>query len=95
MLTTKDIEHLQTAKVVSRMSEDRSTQVGCAIVHPTKSVAVFAANKFPRGVANVEARHGRPQKYLYFEHAERNAIYTMASEGVSTRSIALVYRKGN
>ena len=40
-------------------------------------------NCFPRGVsANVEARHHRPEKYFWFEHAERNAIYAAARAGI-------------
>jgi dCMP deaminase len=40
-------------------------------------------NGFPRGVCDAEHRHVRPEKYLFFEHAERNAIYNAAAKGIS------------
>jgi dCMP deaminase len=40
-------------------------------------------NGFPRGVDDdVEDRHERPTKLMYTEHAERNAIYSAARNGV-------------
>lgn len=40
---------------------------------------------FPDMVApNIASRFERPKKYLYFEHAERNAIYLAARNGVRT-----------
>ena len=62
--------------VVKEKSKDRSTKVGAIIVGPDQGVRSTGFNGFPRGVNdNVDARHERPAKYLYTEHAERNAIY--------------------
>ena len=36
-----------------------------------------------RAVEEIESRHQRPTKYLFTEHAERNAIYQSARKGVS------------
>lgn len=49
-------------------------------------------NGFPRGVSDdIDERHERPQKYKWTEHAERNAIYNAAREGVSLyRSVMYV-----
>jgi dCMP deaminase len=42
-------------------------------------------NGFPRGVDDdVDERHERPAKYLWTEHAERNAIYNAAAIGAAT-----------
>ena len=42
-------------------------------------------NSFPRGINdNLQERQERPEKYYWFEHAERNAIYNAARIGVST-----------
>jgi dCMP deaminase len=47
-------------------------------------VRAIGFNGFPRGLNDEEAdRHQRPAKYLWTEHAERNAIYTAARNGVS------------
>ena len=43
-------------------------------------------NSFPRGINDdVEERQERPEKYYWFEHAERNAIYNAARIGVSLK----------
>lgn len=43
-------------------------------------------NGIPRGCDDgVESRYDRPTKYLYTEHAERNAIYHAARHGVSLK----------
>lgn len=65
-------------------STDRSTKVGCVIVTPGNVSAAYGANTFPFGVQGVEARHQRPAKYKWTEHAERNAIYCAARRGYPT-----------
>ena len=73
---------LQMANLVSTRSKDESTRVGCVIVGPGMEVRSTGYNGFPRGI-NDEApeRHERPEKYLWTEHAERNAIYNAARMG--------------
>lgn len=71
------------ARRAAQSSEDRSTQVGCVIV-TRAGETILGANRFPAGVDRaVEERHARPEKYLWIEHAERNAIYEAAREGIS------------
>jgi len=61
---------------VGGFSEDTSTKVGCYIAnHETNRPVSFGYNGLPSGVLDKPSRHERPQKYFYFEHAERNAIY--------------------
>lgn len=68
--------------VVSTRSKDRSTKVGAVFVGPDNEIRSTGYNSFPRGLRdNVEARHERPEKYLWTEHAERNAIYNAARMG--------------
>ena len=65
-------------------SKDRSTQVGCVIVGQHNQILSSGYNGFPRGVDdNRDERHERPAKYLWTEHAERNAIYNAARHGVA------------
>lgn len=79
-----DQRHMNLARHVATWSKDRSTKVGCVIVGPRQDVRATGFNGFPRGVDdNIEARHERPAKYKWTEHAERNAIYQAASRGTS------------
>ena len=73
---------MNIALAVSKRSKDRSTQLGCVIVGPDKEIRSTGYNSFPRGIDDhAECRHERPEKYLWTEHAERNAIYAAAKVG--------------
>lgn len=64
-------------------SKDPHTQLGCAIVGPSHNLLSMGYNSFPRGINdNVPERLERPEKYHWMEHAERNAIYNAAREGI-------------
>jgi dCMP deaminase len=63
------------AENVSSWSKDNSTKVGAVIVTKEGDPVSFGFNGLPRGVKEMECRHERPNKYDFFEHAERNAIY--------------------
>lgn len=80
-----DTEFMKLAFHVAKKSNDRSRKVGCVIVGPDDLVRSTGFNNFPIGIADlVETRHERPTKYLWTEHAERNAIYNAARNGIST-----------
>lgn len=71
-------------EVAAQKSKDRATKVGAVIVGPNNEVRSVGFNGFPRGVDdNTEERHARPAKYLWTEHAERNAIYNAARAGIA------------
>ena len=75
--------HVEMAELVATKSKDKSTKVGAVIVGPDQEVRSTGFNGFPRGVDDeVEDRHGRPDKYLWTEHAERNAIFNAARVGI-------------
>jgi dCMP deaminase len=79
-----DRRYMDLARYIGNWSKDRSRQVGCVIIGPDKSVRAIGYNGFPRGLDDEsEHRHERPAKYLWTEHAERNAIFTAARTGVS------------
>ena len=83
--------HVGAAEHQATKSKDRSTQVGAIIVGPDQEIRSTGFNRFPRGVDdNVEERHERPLKYLYTEHAERNAIYNAARIGTALLGSTLV-----
>ena len=75
---------IDLAHHVASWSKDQSTQVGAVIASPEHRILSVGYNGFPMGANDdVESRHERPQKYLYTEHAERNAIYSAARAGVN------------
>jgi dCMP deaminase len=70
------------AKVIATRSKDQSTKVGAVIVGPDHEIRSTGYNGMARGVNDdVAYRHQRPEKYKWFEHAERNAIYNAARMG--------------
>lgn len=74
---------MQMANLVASKSKDRSTKVGCVIVGPNHEVRTTGYNGFCRGIDDdIDARHERPEKYYWVEHAERNAIYNAARNGI-------------
>lgn len=75
---------IQVANTISLKSKDRSTKVGAVVVNQQHSILSTGYNGFPRGIDDcVEDRHDRPQKYIWTEHAERNAVYNAAYVGNS------------
>ena len=85
-----DHRFLSLAQQIGSWSKDRSTRVGCVIVSPDRAVISSGYNEFPRGIDDeVPSRHERPEKYLWTEHAERNAIYNAAREGIRIRDCQL------
>lgn len=74
------------AEQVKLKSKDQSTQIGAVIVGRDKEILTTGYNSFPRGLDDTkQERQKRPEKYFWFEHAERNAIYNAARIGVSLK----------
>ena len=70
--------------MIASWSEDSSRKVGSVIVGANNEIRATGFNGIPRGVnGSRDDRHSRAsgEKYLWFEHAERNAIYNAASTG--------------
>lgn len=80
-----DQRFMAVACLVATWSADRSVGVGCVFVRD-HAVLVTGFNSFPRGVRDLDERFERPEKYLWTEHAERNAIYSAARQGISLAS---------
>lgn len=81
-------EYLDVAYSVAQQSHDPSTQNGALIVVEDRVIA-SGANNFPFGVASTKERWERPAKYMWVEHAERNAIFDAARAGVSTKGATM------
>ena len=81
---------LNIAQQVKLKSKDSRTQIGAVIVGIDKEIVSTGYNSFLRGINDdVEQRQERPEKYYWFEHAERNAIYNAARIGVSTKDCTI------
>lgn len=75
------LRYLALADHIATWSKD-STKVGCVIVGPDKEIRAQGYNGIPRGARDdIPERAVRPEKYLYSEHAERNAIFNAARVG--------------
>ena len=72
---------LALCQEVAQHSPD-SKKVGCVIASPEDEVLMWACNDFVRGAAQTPERLQRPTKYIWIEHAERNAIYKAAMAGI-------------
>lgn len=83
MINRHDVRLFELARHVGGWSKDRSRKVGAVIADKKGGVRAIGYNGFPRGADDTrEDRHQRPDKYLWTEHAERNAIYEAARIGV-------------
>ena len=81
---------LGIAEQVKLKSKDQRTKIGAVIVGKDHEIVSTGYNSFPRGIDDdVEERQVRPEKYYWFEHAERNAIYNAARIGVSLRDTTM------
>ena len=77
-----DEYYLNICEVVATRSKDPNTQVGCIIAGLAHEIRSTGYNSLPRGIRDdVAERLERPTKYLWMEHAERNAIYNAARCG--------------
>ena len=80
-----DKRFLEMAQLVSTWSKDPSTQVGCVAVR-NRNVIAQGYNGFPRGMDDdPQYYNDRPLKYRLIVHAEMNAIYNAAENGVSLK----------
>jgi len=76
---------INIAQQIKLKSKDQKTQIGVVIVGKDNEIVSTGYNSFPRGINDdLQERQERPEKYYWFEHAERNAIYNAARIGVST-----------
>jgi dCMP deaminase len=85
-------EVMEAAIEWARRSPDPATQNSAFLIYNDNRIALetLAVNEFPSGVKESPERWERPTKYSFVEHAERNAIYNAARNGVPTAGMGLV-----
>lgn len=69
-------------ELVATGSDDPHRKVGCVIVNSDGEIVASGTNKVPEGITPHEHRVNKPDKYLWIEHAERNAIYSAARQNI-------------
>jgi dCMP deaminase len=89
----KSLFYLKKANKIALNSKDQSTKVGAFIVDEEEiSPLGFGYNGMPRGLPDNDIeKNQRPEKYLWFEHAERNAIYNSAQQLMGNAIIFLTH----
>ena len=76
---------INIAEQVKLKSKDKNTQIGVVVVGKDNSIVSTGYNSFARGINDdIDERQEKPEKYFWFDHAERNAIYNAARIGLST-----------
>lgn len=81
--------YLKSAYQAMQKSTDPSNNVGAVIVNYDSLIGT-GWNAFPPGVTVTEQRRTeRPEKYKFFAHAERSAIYEAAKDGSSTHGAVM------
>jgi dCMP deaminase len=70
-------------------SDDPDRKVACFVLNQNGDEVATGTNKLPRGCINTTERVTRPLKYLWIEHAERNAIFDAAKRGASLQNCTL------
>lgn len=79
-----DTYFMNLLEPISSRSKDPNTKVGCVIVSKDNNIISTGYNSFPRGICDDKAeRFERPEKYLWIEHGDRNAIYAAARVGTA------------
>ena len=69
------------ARAVAPNSPNRVRQVGAAIAPADGGEPIVACNTFPTGVQDLDWRHEGDGRFVWMEHAERNAIFAAARAG--------------
>ena len=84
-----DKRFLAVAKEISTWSKDPSKKIG-AIIVKDKRILATGYNGFPKGIDDsLERYENREVKYELVVHAEMNAIYNAAANGISCKDATL------
>jgi dCMP deaminase len=80
---------MQRAREVARLSPNRVRQVGAVLVAEDGRQSLACCNSFPKGVRDLDERHAGDGRFVWMEHAERNAIFEAARRGLATERATL------
>jgi dCMP deaminase len=68
-------------ETVRQKSPDTSSKYGAVVADRNHRILATGYNGLPRGIRHREEYHQRPDKYMYFVHAEQNAVFNAAAVG--------------
>src|ERR1035437_2355954 len=81
-ITSWDQLFMTMCFIIAQKSKDESTKCGCVATTSDHIFLVGGFNGPPRGFPDEQAPQTRPAKYFYYEHSERNCIYSAARNGI-------------
>jgi dCMP deaminase len=81
-------ELMELANEAALKSPNRVRKVG-AVLAAADGTRIERCNDFPTGVRDLEERHEGDGRFVWMEHAERNAIFEAAKLGTATKSAIL------
>ncbi|MET0605101.1 MAG: deaminase [Beijerinckiaceae bacterium] len=82
-------ELMDQAAAIASMSPNKVRKVGCALISADGRSRIFACNTFPDGVRDIPERHEGDGRFIWMEHAERNALCEAARRGVATKGATM------
>jgi dCMP deaminase len=82
-----DIFFMKMVYLIADKSKDPSSKIGALIINDNNQIVKIGYNGFPVNVNDsILTRYQRPEKYQYTAHAEANAIFFAARDGVKTEN---------
>jgi dCMP deaminase len=78
-------ELMGLAREAACKSPNRVRKVG-AVLATTDGTRITQCNDFPLGVRDLDERHEGDGRFVWMEHAERNAIFEAAKRGTATKA---------
>lgn len=88
-IPTWDELFMRHAYLIASKSKDLYTKIGCVVVKDNITI-MEGFNGIPRKVLDtVLVRSERPEKYFWYEHSERNAIFNCARKGIATEDATM------
>ncbi|MFA5020615.1 MAG: deaminase [Patescibacteria group bacterium] len=86
----RDLVFMEMVYCIAQLSKDKNTHIGAIVVGPDHEFRSLGYNSFPRGIRDdIPERQERPLKYLYFAHAEANAVFNAARVGIPLKDCRL------
>lgn len=70
-------------------ANDKSTKNGSLLINKIGEIITFGCSGLPPEIKDLPQRHERPLKYSYVKHAERDAIFNAAKQGIATKGLTL------
>ncbi|HJQ55985.1 MAG TPA: deaminase [Vineibacter sp.] len=81
---------LDHAVAAARGSPNLVRKVGAVLITADGTVEIVACNTFPAGVVATAERAAGDNRFIWMEHAERNALFEAARRGVATAGATLL-----